>query len=1402
MSLKNKIIFFTSGLLATAAILGLGAVYIFNSLGKNLDILAVEVQQHKLHQELRSSFSEFLRATKGWALTGDANYRRIYKESLSKVNKSFGELDAFSKDRVELKAMGEDFQAIKERAKTIIETDDPVADSNVLMALETIELEEAALMSKIDVVHQRSIASTMAVVAAGEKIRTNMTFYLTVLIAFSLLTSGFLVIIMRRMLETPYREMLAATEKVASGDLSFRISSDRKDEFGVISRRFDSMVESLEQSDTRIKLKLKETELFLTAARIAGMTPDLKEALGLLVKTIAEKTDKDLCAVFLLRPEKKGFCLESCNVKEVPGDLCLPLDSATSRGLLETSRVLVVEETATYPEMKAFRGVSGSLMAVPILRDQNCVGILLLGRKEAGKFAPDDIDTAVILAHTLGATVRNAELYEATKRQLKQLSIVYELSKALTSVYDPDEVLRTVSAEVAKLINARGCTIRLIEEGMLRVKSYFGTIEEPLRELSVPLGQGIAGWVAKEGRSLFVEDISKMPEEIKGPALATKSAISVPLKVGDRIIGTLGLFDKLNERGDIIAFSLDDLAAAEGFASISAIAIEKARMHEEEVISESKIMAAKKRLDLLFESVQGGIITLDRNYTITAANRYIERWIDMPLQNVIYQNAIEVFHGRGGICPHCAAKATFDTGDINSITQSSGLNYAELSSYPLKDEKGEVAEAVVFIQDITDRVLYQEEIMGLYKEVMQAKEYIESLINNSADAIVTTDLNGTVKSWNPAAEGIYGFTEEEVIGRFIPFIPESLMEMERENMEKIKKGEVLKLETFRKRKDETLIEVSLTLSPIKDVTGEIIGISGISRDISDKKRVEKELIRRNQELSRLFFISSTIRGTLELDRLLRMVLTAVTMSDGLGFNRAILFLVDENAGTLKGTVGVGPANAGEAWQIWDRLSIEKRTLREIMHEIEEGPLRKDSFLDRLSMGIEIPLAEDSVLTRAVRQKRAANVHDVKAEPMSDSVLIQQLGTEAYAAVPLVSRDKVLGVLWVDNLFNKRPITDEDMKFLLGFADQMASAVEAARLFQKVSLAEAELENIFRSISDMVFFTDRDYTVKKVNQAVEDHLRKPAEDLVGRKCYEVFHGMDAPWPLCPHHKTVETMKPHVEELEDRHLKGTFLTSTSPIFDREGNFLGTVHVVRDITDIKQLQDKLQSAERMAALGEVAAKVAHEIRNPLVSVGGFAKRLENKLEGNLREYAHIISNEVSRLEEILRDILGFVREVRMSKRVVDLNDVVKETLELISTEFAEKGNRVVKDFDGTGLMMSIDPDRIKEAVMNVIANANQATDGGAITVRTYRMDGDGVLEVADTGYGIKKEDLTRIFDPFFTTRPTGTGLGLAIAKRIIEEHDGRVGVESKWPGGGTKFTISLPLKEERDEKGNGRG
>ncbi len=678
--------------------------------------------------------------------------------------------------------------------------------------------------------------------------------------------------------------------------------------------------------------------------------------------------------------------------------------------------------------------------------------------------------------------------------------------------------------------------------------------------------------------------------------------------------------------------------------------------------------------------------------------------------------------------------------------------------------------------------------------VAEMKQNLENIIEDFPDAIVTFNLEGIVTSWNKSAEEMYGFTKEEAMGRLLPFVPGFLIDAEREKIGRMQNGEIFKdYETIRQKKDGAILDASLTLSPLKDTDGRIIGGICISRDISDKKRIEKELVKRNQELSRLFFISSAMRGTLKLDRLLRMILTAVTMSDGLGFNRAILFLVDEMKGCLKGAMGVGPASHEEAFQIWSRLSLEKKTLPDIIRDIETGPLRKDSLLDKLSLSIEIPLSEETILIRTVKERRSFNVKDVKGEPLSDFVLTQQLDTQAYAVAPLLSRDKVIGIIWVDNHFNKRPILEEDMRFLSAFSNHVASVVESTKLFEQVALAEQEMKNIFDSISDMVFSSTKDYVITKINKAVSDKLGKPSEEIIGKKCYEVFHGRKEPRKKCPHHKTIKTEEPYVGELEEPYLGGTFLTSSSPIFDSMGKFIGTVHVARDITEIKKLQKQLVMAQRMGALGEVAARVAHDIRNPLVSIGGFARRLEKHLEGNLKEYAGIIAREVAGMEKILSEILSYVRGVSLEKRMVNFDSLVEDVTAVMKPELDEKQVTLVKSLNAS-LNVVVDPGNIREALLNILSNAIHAIwSNGTITVKTSSEEDYAIIEIKDTGCGISEEILPFIFDPFFTTKGSGnTGLGLTITHKIIEKHNGRIEIESK-PHEGSTFKIFLPLKSE---------
>ena len=1395
MSLRAKLIIFAIAFLLLTAGLVAGSFIIFNRMSSNFAIQRSVTEEHNIYLEWQSSIVDFEMAVEGWAVTGNIKFKKLYRERLGNVYKSFSRLHRIAENRETIEAIGKEFEELKGFANTIMSAEQPVGDMDVLSLLRRLEEKEGGIRERLEALHSRSINAITLAIAKGEKIEKEMAFYLASLFILTSLAFLSLTLFMGKVIAAPFDDLLKATEKIRGGDLAYRIGSQKRDEFGVISKRFDEMVEKLQDSNAKVQNKLAETELLLETAKIAGTTPELKDALSLIAETVANKLGKDACFIYLFRQERDAFCLEASSVtKETVEDKCLPLNHSLTEEVLKNLSPVMIDDMVRKQGLKDLVtfGKFRSLLAVPIIRDSNCFGLLILTTYRVNGFREDEINTMNILAHTISSVVRNAELYTSTKNQLQKLTVLYELATTVTSVMDLDELLKIVVFEITKLLDAKGCIIRLLEDNILRIKSSYGLSEGLKGQMDLAVGSGIAGWVAKESKPLLVEDVSKMPPDMRVPVIDVKSVICVPLKVGGKVIGTLGLYDKVGPDGSVMSFSIDDMNTATAFASISAVAIEKAKIYESERRSERQAVEAKKRMEILFDSVQGGIVTLGKNYEIISVNRFVENWVNKAAEEMIGKSAIEVFHEKNGICPHCVAKVTCETGQINTITQSRGVNYAELTSYPIKDELENVIECVVFIQDITDRVLYHEEILGLYKEVAQTKDYLESLIDNSADAIVTSDLDGKITSWNQGAEKIFGYTETEAAGRFLPFVPQFLIETEKEYMERIKKGETLKdIETLRQRKDGSIIEVSLTLSPIKDTAGGVIAISGISRDISERKRVEKELIRRNQELSRLFFISSAMRGTLELDRLLRMVLTAVTMSDGLGFNRAILFLVDEKRGIAKGAMGVGPASPEEAWQIWERLSIEKRTLPDIMRDIETGPLRKDSFLDRLSIGMEIPLEEDTILTRTVKEKMSISVQDVKKEPLSDAILIQQLGTQAYATVPLISRDRVIGVLWVDNFFTRRMITDEDMKFLTGFSNQVASAIESARLFEQISRAEAELENIFKSISDMVYITDKDYTIKNINEAVVAKIGKPAEEIIGRKCYRIFHGMDEPWIECPHHKTVNTMKAYIEEVEDKHLGGTFLTSSSPVFDVGGDFLGTVHVVRNITELNNLREKLAASERMAALGEVAAKVAHEIRNPLVSVGGFARRLEKKLDGNLKEYASIIAREVGRLEEILKEILGFVKEARLAKEKVNINDLINDITFLTEAEMRARGILLFKEFGETPSVF-IDPDRIKEALLNIFNNAIQAvTNQGIITLKTYAVEGSVVVEISDTGPGIDEKDLPFIFSPFYTTKAAGTGLGLAITNRIIEEHKGRIDVESVL-GKGSTFRVFLPVKE----------
>ena len=1023
-----------------------------------------------------------------------------------------------------------------------------------------------------------------------------------------------------------------------------------------------------------------------------------------------------------------------------------------------------------------------------------------------------------------------AELSETPYQDKRSMEadILIKIAKVASSTLELREILDTILEIIADGLNKDLCSICLLkpENNVICIEAAKGASKETVNVFCIKDEDEIIKKVFKEMQPLVVEDINDDAEikKIVNPeSCHLLSLLAVPIArdnipLGILMVQTRDSHKYSRDEINLLTIISHNISAAIMTADLYRNV--KAQLDELKVIHEiGKAITSILNIDALLPhiceevskvfNVRGCILRL-----IEGENLLVKAYYGLP-EGVSDKMTLKIGQGTAGrvaltgesiiINDESKMPRDYDVPGVDSTTVICVplmIGEKTLGTLALFDKKDEWGVAAFNESDLNTLLtfasassiaienarLYRDEIEK-EKEVTQTKDYLASLIDGSADAIITTDTKGNIISWNKGAENIYGFSEEEVKGKFLPMVPSFLIDDEKNIINSLKKKEILRnQETIRQTKNGRLIEVSLTLSPIMDHSGNVTSISGISRDISEKKMVEKELIRKNQELSRLFFINSVVRSTLDLDKLLKMVLTVVTMGDGLGFNRAILFLVDESGKALTGKMGVGPATPEEAKDIW--ISMEGKSLGAIIEEIEKGPFDMDSHLDRVSQSITIDIDDECILCRCVNEKRPFNIQDARSEPLVNFALIDMLGADSFGIVPLISRDTVIGLIWVDNLFTGRPIKDEDLQFLMGFSSHIASAIENARLFENVSLARTELKNIFESMSDMVYFTDRELNIKRINQAVIKKIGKPEEEIIGKKCYEIFHGKSEPWDKCPHLKSTENKKPFVGEVEDPYLGGTFMVSNSPIFDSSNDFVGTVHISRDITEIQTLRERVIHSERMAALGELAARVAHEIRNPLISIGGFARRLEKRLTDDTKEYAKIIVNEVTRLENILKEILGFVKSSRVMKEKADINELLVEIIKFITPEILEKKNTIQQDLCGTPLMASIDNDRIKEAILNLVSNAAQATNYGSITLKTTREDNEAVIELSDTGCGIKPEDIKNIFNPFFTTKSQGTGLGLAVTHKIIQEHNGKIEVES-CASGGTTFKIYLPLE-----------
>jgi PAS domain S-box-containing protein len=289
--------------------------------------------------------------------------------------------------------------------------------------------------------------------------------------------------------------------------------------------------------------------------------------------------------------------------------------------------------------------------------------------------------------------------------------------------------------------------------------------------------------------------------------------------------------------------------------------------------------------------------------------------------------------------------------------------------------------------------------------------------------------------------------------------------------------------------------------------------------------------------------------------------------------------------------------------------------------------------------------------------------------------------------------------------------------------------------------------------------------------------------------------------------LEKVKDEVEiPFFGRNKKRILATSGAPLADAAGHRIGTLHIIRDITEMKALQEQNKRIERLSAMGEMAVELAHEIRNPLGSIELFASLLAKELSGDPKRWAENIQVGSQSLNNIVTNMLHFANPLSPDFSEVNIHDVILEVLKFADPIMNQRNVGITKHLDAEDPRISADGELLKQMMLNLILNAMKAMPSqGSLTIVTRNIErkrgcsGDKVLElqIKDTGIGIAAENLGRIFDPFFTTNKNGTGLGLSVVHQIVQRHGGKIRVSSEI-NRGTVFTISF--RGEREESAAG--
>ena len=731
--------------------------------------------------------------------------------------------------------------------------------------------------------------------------------------------------------------------------------------------------------------------------------------------------------------------------------------------------------------------------------------------------------------------------------------------------------------------------------------------------------------------------------------------------------------------------------------------------------------------------------------------------------------------GFGALRPHIerVLQGSSEEFEIELEPPGVGRRTLDIAYRPELDAAGKVDGWIASLRDVTEQ-----------KRAEQARAQLAAIVESSDDAIISKDLDGVIVSWNAAAQTLFGYTADEAVGKSITIlIPPPLLDEEPRILARIRRGESIEhYETVRRRKDGTLLDIALTISPVRDRRGTIVGASKIARDITARKRTEAMIARHAEEQSALFQFTNRLYRTTSLADVHDAGLDAI--AGALHSQRAAILRCDGD-GRMR-------------FVAWRGLSDRYR-----------------AAVDGYS-----PWPADE------RNPEPVCIADVAASELAPALkaALKREGIGALAFIPVTAAGRLVGT-FMTSYEAPHPYTDAQINLALTLARQLGFAVERMLAEQARSAMEAELrtlserleveverrtlerDRIWNVSEDLFAVSDFDGRFLNLNPAWTRLLGWSEDEIKSMHVSELRHPDDNAHSLAGRAQLAQGLPTVRMENRLRHKDGSWRWLQWTMTEDNGLIYAAG---RHVTAEKEAAAALERAQRQAAhlqkmeaIGQLTGGIAHDFNNLLMIVSGHAQSLKQRLAGAKDVRAlQAIQMAATRGENLTRQLLSFSRTLPLNPAVISPIDAIQAVRDVLAGSLHVNIELVV-DVPAAIWPVRVDKSELELALVNLAVNARDAMpDGGRLSIQAENvrltagdaaegMTGDAVaLRVADAGSGIEPELLPRVVEPFFTTKSPdkGTGLGLSQVYGFAHRSSGTMVIDSEI-GRGTRVTIYLP-------------